>query len=138
MLSLILEFLTLHQNAKKVYWIPDREIEILFNDGVILDLLYFIYCDMMEQQKKTPLVLKEFLGETNGKKYSVDSLIRYSDYIAGVLASIDLKTGQGGQKKHQLLWQNAIGNNPRVVVLQMDSGSLSSTPLDFSFSLEGK
>ena len=38
----------------------------------------------MEQQKKTPLVLKEFLGETNGKQYSVDSLIRYSDYIPGV------------------------------------------------------
>ena len=81
--------MTLHQDAKKVYWIPDREIEILFNDGIILDLLYFIYCDIMEQQKKTPLVLKEFLGETNGKQYSVDSLIRYSDYIAGVLAFID-------------------------------------------------
>lgn len=92
----------------------------------------------MEQQKKTPLVLKEFLGETNGKQYSVDSLIRYSDYIAGVLAFIDWKTRQGGQDKHQQLWQNAICNNPRVVVLQMDAGSLSSTPLDFSFSLEGK
>ena len=128
-LSFILEFLTLFQNAKKAYWFPDRETEVLYKDKILLDLAYLVYCDMMEKHHASPLVLRGCIADPNEKKYPHDALTRYPDYIAGVLASVDLETGQGGEEKHQLLWQHAICNNSRMVVFKIDAGSLSNTPL---------
>jgi len=124
----LVEFLTIKHYTEAIYWAPDRDAVMDIADGIILHLIKTECTNLLHGRRKIPEL---HIGIEDKKKnlFRFEALIRYPDIIAGVISSVDFDTYAAQKEKHFDLFVNAIGGNPRIVIMEWSPNEFKTFPL---------
>lgn len=123
-LGIIIEFLIIKHNARKVLWISDRGKIIDFNEGIVIDLANMCYHNLIKQRGCPDFIFG--IGKENSltKQFDFDPMIRYPDIVSGVVSSINFEKGTVDAEKHFDMLVNGMASNKRIHIFRLINGSL--------------
>lgn len=125
MVGIIIEFLIIKHDARKVLWISDRGKVMDFGEGVAIELANMSYHKLVNGRRGQNFLFGVAAEDPISKQFNFDPMIRYPDIISGVISSMDLDKNVSTGQKHFDMFVNGISGNRRIHVFRMLNGNLN-------------
>ncbi|WP_428053418.1 hypothetical protein [Candidatus Avelusimicrobium stercoris] len=126
-LASIIEFLIIKYDAKKILWISDRDDMLGLCEGVIINITQSFYNGLLNGRKKENILFGVTKENSKTNTFEFDALIRYPDVISGIISSVDFERNICDKAKHFDLFVNAVADNARIQVFQINDGFLRNS-----------
>lgn len=115
--SHLIEFLVIKNNAKSVYWVSDRGALNNLAEGAIFHYVNILQCSLLKG-RANPVKISYALEDENNN-FQFDGLIKYPDIITGTISSLNLKNKELDKNKHLEILANSLVGNPRFILIHL-------------------